>query len=1599
MKTFKKAFYFPLLFLFFFSTNLYSVGLTGTYYNNNSFTTPSAFTRVDSTINFEWGSASPNGAIGNDNYSIEWKGYIYLPENANYIFSLAHDDVMVLNINGVELYNNSTWTGNTNNYQDTASTYYTTGYYPITIKFTEWTGGAYAKFAWKNDSSIGSRVIVPTTNLFTSIVTDFIKAEYRFDECSWSGVAGEVVNSIGVSNGQSYNGAKVDKDDSMLCSSASFDGVDDYISAGDSFNDIFGSSNDKFTITAWIKPKSFNAATSNYGTANTIFAKASDSNNDNLEIGVNSNGSLHVYIDASTDFAGNIGTGITQDNWHFIAVIYDGSTLSTFIDGVKSTNASPNGNFANATGSPFTIGTTLHSDTSFSGLVDEVKIFNIALSDGAVNTIYANESAKKDYLGSTRTCKDCIPSYCEVNGLAEGFHIIDPDGGDDSNSYEIYCDRNSPRAPRELIALPLKNDYNNFVFEDDSPSANYYSEADSAKTTEAANSFNFLQIKISGSTIEVEPTSVAEGSSNQGYFSNINLIGTPFVIDWTNTSLSNCNTSKLRKGAWDQAVKINTLDYTNGRCKVNSMRLKLLSQYKYLTYPDIVGTTNSSTTGTYGSEILEETCRQIFQKVPDDVTHLPTLGGASNGYFWVDPDKSGRVLGDTVTTKFRPFVAYCKYQEDIKQAWTFVMALDAKVTNSKNDIKTMSEVRNNPSIYHDTCSQLGLLFFVPNTKDTFTRTQSYLSSNKNEWINYTGTVREKYQMYTNNTAQEYYKAGEGYNEIWPYGPFGLYYPQNGTSGTWGRGSNTPQGTMSGRCMNSGSVSGALECTDYSAVFPDDGTMGYAGWRTTLMDQVAAGLQGITDGDQWWIADVGAGNYIHNSSANNGTPECSITAPGSNRATNGACDEIYYEPNGNYTQYAWLNFISDSDGNVYHNDDNGAFYSYYDYMCMSWDNYYGFNRYGLTEGPFTVIEHNHPSIDTSGGYPVMAPTDLNITTKIFKEAKDFDILLLSQNRAEIVNDHNVSAGVFLVDINQVESNGLSVNQITDLRYYGQLGETNDFNLDSNPRGVITLSDALSTLGGVYKRLAFQFKYCGYSNSWDSCWNISGSGANTKATCKTGYDSLGNPNSPCQIAESNDFAMRPNNFSIASVNGVLNASTLLVKAEDVRINYIANDFTGSASINYNEAFSNLDTDVNLINTGLNCATSYLNDVNQSSYSFVDGEVSDVYTLSDVGLYSFTISEIPGQEFAIVDASDTSDLQRYITPNSINLNIKPHHFAITTPPININHNNTDNFTYLSNDLTNMAVTLNFRATAQNHLNATTVNYHKDCYAANVGVDITYNITSGDLTLPNPIGDVIYKDFNTTGAIEYRNAASLLGFGVVVPPTQAFTVANSGSADFEIRFNFQRDINASKNPFVVNVSDLNVSDKNTAVHIGTDATHAINVDATMFYGRAQGPKRPITKICHTLPCQTNDTPDRNNPTLIYQVYSDNPALLPAFNNNGTGDTRWFANSWHREGNNDGLIGVISEDAANVDNIAGRSAGVFSFEYYLKYNGGTLPYMATMKNTPSSWLLYNENNASATSNDFEVEFTNAGAWSGKAENDTTTTTKAKGVTNRRIMW
>ncbi len=73
-------------------------GLIGMYYDNESWI-GRYIERKDPEINFDWSGISPKKDINPNNFSIVWKGFIYIPYSDSYIFTIEADDGVELIVN------------------------------------------------------------------------------------------------------------------------------------------------------------------------------------------------------------------------------------------------------------------------------------------------------------------------------------------------------------------------------------------------------------------------------------------------------------------------------------------------------------------------------------------------------------------------------------------------------------------------------------------------------------------------------------------------------------------------------------------------------------------------------------------------------------------------------------------------------------------------------------------------------------------------------------------------------------------------------------------------------------------------------------------------------------------------------------------------------------------------------------------------------------------------------------------------------------------------------------------------------------------------------------------------------------------------------------------------------------------------------------------------------------------------------------------------------------------------------------------------------------------------------------------------------------
>ena len=109
-----------------------------------------------------------------------------------------------------------------------------------------------------------------------------------------------------------------------------------------------------------------------------------------------STGVLRPRIDDGTNnVVWNATTNICDDTWHHLCVVFDRSSDAfTYIDGTEEASPSITSIGDMSSGSPIYIGTTKDINLHLNGLVDEVRIYNKALSADEVSKNYTNGLGK-----------------------------------------------------------------------------------------------------------------------------------------------------------------------------------------------------------------------------------------------------------------------------------------------------------------------------------------------------------------------------------------------------------------------------------------------------------------------------------------------------------------------------------------------------------------------------------------------------------------------------------------------------------------------------------------------------------------------------------------------------------------------------------------------------------------------------------------------------------------------------------------------------------------------------------------------------------------------------------------------------------------------------------------------------------------------------------------------------------------------------------------------------------------------------------------------------------------------------------------------------
>jgi len=146
--------------------------------------------------------------------------------------------------------------------------------------------------------------------------------EWRLDELSWAGTAGEVLDTSGSGyNAQSQNGAQTSNATPAIatnpgtCRYGTFDGVNDHVLLPATFPNLATS----FTITAWIRTQNRTKT----GQRILIDDEGSSTNGYGFSLGDGGAGTLRFYSRASTPVILDAAAVIQNNLWYFVAAVID----------------------------------------------------------------------------------------------------------------------------------------------------------------------------------------------------------------------------------------------------------------------------------------------------------------------------------------------------------------------------------------------------------------------------------------------------------------------------------------------------------------------------------------------------------------------------------------------------------------------------------------------------------------------------------------------------------------------------------------------------------------------------------------------------------------------------------------------------------------------------------------------------------------------------------------------------------------------------------------------------------------------------------------------------------------------------------------------------------------------------------------------------------------------------------------------------------------------------------------------------------------------------------------------------------------------------
>ncbi|MBL0703123.1 MAG: choice-of-anchor L domain-containing protein [Sulfurospirillum sp.] len=325
------------------------------------------------------------------------------------------------------------------------------------------------------------------------------------------------------------------------------------------------------------------------------------------------------------------------------------------------------------------------------------------------------------------------------------------------------------------------------------------------------------------------------------------------------------------------------------------------------------------------------------------------------------------------------------------------------------------------------------------------------------------------------------------------------------------------------------------------------------------------------------------------------------------------------------------------------------------------------------------------------------------------------------------------------------------------------------------------------------------------------------------------------------------------------------------------------------------------------------------------------------------------------------------------------------------NLDHNKSNNMSFNSNGFIKP---IGFN-------NIVPSNYVADCYANDINI-----FMNGIIELNTTSYLARFIDFNSTGQVmdyfvtDINNSVDN-NFTLLSISKKNFRKDYNGIMHVDIAMNYKRDITIPINPLMVEFKKIDINcrkdldcqmNANFKTDYATRGTNDFNdINITHYYGRVHAPDYQFE----------GSFGDAN---IMYEVYCKNcnKNIYNISNLESPDSIYWYQNIDH---NNtiDGNVPVAEFNSVGASIVITDKNPINNGVQKNKFTSistPTTPNKDRIQMRPSPWLLYNRFNATALTNDFDVEFYSKGSsWAGKGNIGNTVDINISVIQNKRLNW